>query len=122
MTRGPHAPDPGKTIEEMLDDLAADPGPGPSADLMARVLADAQTHLPAPGGAVAAAPWWRQMVQGIGGWGAVGGLMAATVTGFVVGLGALDSTGADLVWTLGYDDYYDAELGLDAFGWALEEG
>ncbi|WP_147106537.1 hypothetical protein [Tateyamaria sp. syn59] len=122
MTQGSQDPDPDKIVARMLDDLAAAPVPDPSDDLMVRVMADAQAHLPAPGGTRVATPWWRQIVQGIGGWGAVGGLVAATVTGFVIGLGALESTGMDAIWTLGYGEYYDAELGLDAFGWALEEG
>ncbi|MBY5932028.1 hypothetical protein KUV51_03365 [Tateyamaria omphalii] len=122
MTRGSETPDPDKIIEQMLDDLAAEPMPDPSDDLMKRVLADAAAHLPPPGGAPAAVPWWRELVQGIGGWGAIGGLVAATVAGFAIGLGALDATGVDAVWTLGYGENYGTELGLDAFGWALEEG
>lgn len=109
-------------VDDMLDDLGRTPVPDPSDDLLARVLADADAHIPPPGGAIQVRPWWQQIVRGIGGWGAVGGLVAATATGFVVGLGALDGAGADTLWTLGYDAYYDADLGLDAFGWALEEG
>ncbi|MEX0308924.1 MAG: hypothetical protein AB3N17_01635 [Tateyamaria sp.] len=109
-------------VDHLLDDLAATPVPDPSADLMARVLSDAETHMPPPGGVVARVPWWRQVVGGIGGWTSVGGLVAATVTGLAIGLGAFDSAGLDAVWTLGYGSYYDSELGLDAFGWALEEG
>jgi hypothetical protein len=105
MTRRSEPPDPDKIIARMLDDLA-----------------DAEAHLPALGGARVAVPWGRQIVQGIGGWGTVSGLVAAGATGFVIGLGALDATGVDAIWTLGYSDYDDAELGLDAFGWALEEG
>lgn len=122
MNRRSDSSDSDRIVAQMLDDLAAGPVPEPSGDLVARVLADADAHLPPPGGAPASAPWWSQIIQGIGGWGAVGGLVAATVTGFVVGLGALDGAGMDALWTLGYGDYYDAELGLDAFGWALEEG
>ncbi|MEM8654016.1 MAG: hypothetical protein AAGF36_04665 [Pseudomonadota bacterium] len=121
MTNAPPMPDPDK-IDMLLDDLAARPVPDPSGDLVARVLADAEAHLPPPGGLVAAPPRWRRIVQGLGGWGAVGGLVAATVTGFAVGLGALDDAGADALWSLGYGAYFDADLGLDAFGWALEEG
>ncbi|WP_299705733.1 hypothetical protein [uncultured Tateyamaria sp.] len=122
MTVAPDKPDP-NGIDQMLDELAALPVPDPSGDLVARVLADAELHLPAPGGRVAVTPWWQQIVRGIGGWGAVSGLVAATATGFVIGLGAVGDTGVDAFWTLGYDEaYYDADLGLDAFGWALEEG
>ncbi|WP_299042913.1 hypothetical protein [uncultured Tateyamaria sp.] len=121
MTQGSKSPGPDR-IEAMLDDMSALPVPEPSPDLMARVLADAQAHLPAPGGGRPQARMWRQIIGGLGGWGAVGGLVAATATGFVIGLGALDTTGVDALWTLGYDADYDTDLGLDAFGWALEEG
>lgn len=67
-------------------------------------------------------PWWRQIVRGIGGWGAVSGLVAATATGFVLGLGTVGDAGVDALWTLGYDAEEVTDLGLDAFGWALEEG
>lgn len=109
-------------VGRMLDDLAAAPVPDPSGDLMARVLADGEMHLPTPGGQVVVVPWWRQIVLGIGGWGTVGGLVAATATGFVIGLGAIGDTGVDTLWTLDYDAYYESDLGFDAFGWALEEG
>ncbi|WP_299553345.1 hypothetical protein [uncultured Tateyamaria sp.] len=109
-------------IDQMLDELAALPAPDPSGDLAARVLADAEMHMPAPGGRPANIPWWQQIVRGIGGWGAVSGLVAATATGFVIGLGAVGETGVDTLWTLGYDTYYDTDVGLDAFGWAFEEG
>ncbi|WP_299654468.1 hypothetical protein [uncultured Tateyamaria sp.] len=121
MKRPSEQPDP-DWIGDMLDDLGKAPVPDPSGDLVARVLADAEAHMPPPGGVRTVPPVWQRVVQGIGGWGVIGGLVAATVAGFVVGVGTLDGTGADALWTLGYDAYYDAELGLDAFGWALEEG
>lgn len=121
MTKGAKTPDPDR-IDALLEEMAAVRSPDPSPDLMARVLADAEAHLPPPGGVRAAVPWWRQVLADIGGWGAVGGLAAATVAGLAIGLGALDATGADALWTLGYDGYYDSDLGLDAFGWAIEEG
>ena len=121
MTDRSKTPDP-DPIASLLDEMADLPVPDPSPDLMARVLADAEAHLPPPGGVLARVPWWRQIVADIGGWGAVSGLVAATATGFFIGLGALDAMGVDALWTLGYEDYYDANLGLDAFGWAFEEG
>lgn len=65
MTVAPEKPDPDR-IDQMLDELAALPVPDPSGDLIARVLADAEAHLPAPGGHVVPDPWWRQIVRGIG--------------------------------------------------------
>jgi hypothetical protein len=105
-----------------------DPVPDPSPDLMARVLADALRMMPAPGGVRAQVPLWRQVVGVLGGWRAVGGLVAATVTGLAIGLGAvdatgvLDTTGVDTLWSLGYFDGYDSQAGLSAFGWDFEEG
>ncbi|WP_299592021.1 hypothetical protein [uncultured Tateyamaria sp.] len=118
------APDPsGDLAARVLADAEMHmPAPDPSGDLAARVLADAEMHMPAPGGRPANIPWWQQIVRGIGGWGAVSGLVAATATGFVIGLGAVGETGVDTLWTLGYDTYYDTDVGLDAFGWAFEEG
>ncbi|MEL6463491.1 MAG: hypothetical protein AAFQ58_00870 [Pseudomonadota bacterium] len=121
MSNTPRMPDRDE-IDTLLDDLAKQSVPDPSDDLVARVLADAEAYLPPPGAVTATVPWWRQIVPGIGGWGAVGGLLAATVAGFVIGLGALDPVGADALWSFGYVAYYDADLGLDAFGWALEGG
>ena len=109
-------------IDGMLDDLARSPVPETSDGLMSRVMEDAQAMLPAPGGAVARAPWWRQLVEGIGGWTAVGGLVAAAATGFVVGLGALDAVGVTAPWSVSYETYYESSGGLDAFGWDMEEG
>lgn len=109
-------------VDALLSDLAHTPVRAPSDALMARVLADAQDMLPPPGGAVAAPPLWRQLVDSVGGWGTVGGLVAAAATGFAVGLGGLDSVGVGAPWSLTYDTYYDSPGTLDAFGWDMEEG
>lgn len=123
MTNAPERPDEGDAwIDAMLDDLARTPVPDTPDRLMARVLADAQEMLPAPGGAVVRAPWWRQIVEGIGGWTAVGGLVAAAATGFAVGLGGLDTMGVTTPWPVSYETYYDSSGEVDAFGWDMEEG
>ena len=110
-------------IDRALDDLAAMPVPDASGDLMARVLGDAEALMPPPGGVQAVRiPLWRQIVQGLGGWTAVGGLVAAAATGFVVGLGGFDTTGTDTIWSLGYGTFYEGEGALAAFGWDFEEG
>ncbi len=119
--RPPEPSDP-RWLDDILDDLAQAPVAAPSPELMARVLADAETMLPAPGGVRPARPWWQQMVQGLGGWGAVGGLVAAAATGFAVGLGGIDPTGTDALWSLGYDTLFEETGGLDAFGWDWDEG
>ena len=119
MTRPTDRRDDAAWLDEMLDEMAGSDVPAPAPDLMARVLADAVAQMPPPGGAPASAPLWRQIVRGLGGWSAVGGLVAAAATGFVVGLGGLETVGADALWS---DTYYDSSTALDAFGWDYEEG
>ena len=123
MTQSPQGPgDDDRWIDRILDEMADMPdGQVPDA-LMSRVLADADAMLPPPGGRVARAPWWRQFVEGLGGWIAVGGLAAAAATGFAVGLGGLDSIGVSVPWSLDYESYYDGTGAFDAFGWDMEEG
>ena len=123
MTQTPKQPrDDAAWIDGLLDDMARTSLPDAPDDLMARVLADGRALLPPPGGYTAPAPWWRQIVDGIGGWAAVGGLVAAAATGFAVGLGGLDGVGLSPSWSSGYETYYDSLGTLDAYGWDLEEG
>ena len=60
--------------------------PVPSEDLMARLMADAERERPQPA-VVSAAPrsGWRDWISALGGWPAMGGLVAATVTGLWIG-------------------------------------
>lgn len=109
-------------VDDLLQDVSDAPMAEAPPELMARVLGDAMTALPAPGGQVAAVPLWRQMVQGLGGWMAVGGLAAATVAGFAVGLNGIDATGMDALFSTGTDEFYESQMGLSAYGWDLEEG
>lgn len=109
-------------LDDMLDDLAAAPVGDPSDALMSRVMSDALAIMPPPGGDQPKVSIWRNIVHGLGGWPAVGGLVAAAATGFVVGLGALDMTADAMAWPFGYDLLYQDQTGLDAFGWDLEEG
>lgn len=115
-----NVPDP--WLDDLLDKVAQAPVPEVPADLMARVMADAQHMLPPPGGVITAPPLWRQVIGALGGWGSVGGLVAAGVTGLAIGLGAVDATGMDALWSLGVFDGYDGQTGLSAFGWDYEEG
>lgn len=70
-----------------------------SDDLMARIMADAEAHLPQASGfgAVRSAPQsrWRLMLVAIGGWGAATGLATATMAGLAFGL-FLPDTFSDL--------------------------
>ena len=60
--------------------------PVPSDDLMARLLADADRERPQPLAApVVARGGWRNWIAALGGWPAMGGLVAATVTGVWIG-------------------------------------
>ena len=66
--------------------------PVPSEELMARLMADAERDWPRPAGPPAAAHGsWRDWITALGGWPAMGGLVAATVTG--VWIGAAPPTG-----------------------------
>lgn len=115
-------PDEDAWITGLLDDLGR-AGDAPASDaLMARVMQDAMDALPAPGGARRAEPWWRQIIDGLGGAMAVGGLVAAAATGFVVGLGGLDTMGLESLWPVNYETYYEGQDALTAFGWDIEEG
>lgn len=81
----------------MLDDLfraarGEARSQGASPDLLARVLADAETHQPAPQALASVAPRgrgrWAQFLSAIGGWPSVSGLAAATVAGVWIGFAA----------------------------------
>ncbi|SDN42878.1 hypothetical protein SAMN05216196_101509 [Lutimaribacter pacificus] len=84
---------------ETLFEAARGAAPKPSADLLARVLADAEAVQ------AAAAPVprksaprlrWRQFVDAIGGWPAMAGLVSAGVAGLWLGISppaALDDLG-----------------------------
>jgi hypothetical protein len=76
-----------------LDDIFAEARvtmAGPSPDLMARVLADAEAHQPATPGLRRAVPpprqgLWAAMMAAIGGGAALAGLSTATVAGLWIG-------------------------------------
>lgn len=66
---------------------AADPRPGD--DFLARLVAVAEAMQPAtapPPGVAGPARGWRGLLALLGGWPALGGMVAATVAGFWVGL------------------------------------
>ena len=122
MTKPPMPPEDDGWIDQVLDDLARAPVPDAPDDLMARVLTDGLALLPPPVRGIVRVPWWRYVVDGIGGWTAVGGLVAAAATGFVVGLGGLETIGVTPPWSVDYETYYDSPGAEYAFGWDMEEG
>lgn len=104
-----------------LDDLfdtARRAGADPSAALMDRVMSDALSALPPPGGATRRdTSIWRRLVAGLGGWPALTGLAGAAVAGVWIGVAQPDSLTA-LIYeteTLSVDP-------LSGFDLVLQEG
>lgn len=98
----------------------------PSADLQARLLAAAVALQPRPPSAVPDAPpvsvvpgFWQEMWQALGGWRATGGLSAAMLVGFWLGL----SDPSGLFAQLGTTDSVELMPGAeDVFASLAEEG
>ncbi len=84
--------------KDTLDDLFAAARvavPAPPASLSERVLADARAHqagavvlVPAPGARPARVGLWARFRAGLGGGGAMAGMVAATLGGFYIGFAA----------------------------------
>lgn len=131
-----------KTEKDMLDDAALDEifaaaracGPEPSGALMARILEDAEAAqdarlATARPTAVARPSRWTRFVEGLGGWGALAGLVTATMAGVWIGFvspdqlntlsGGLLLPGADGAAIYALEDILPADDGLAAF---YEEG
>ena len=70
---------------------AARVGEGPPPDaLMARILADAESHLVQPGSARRGRGAFKAVLRTLGGWPAVAGLAAASMVGIWIGAAAPD--------------------------------
>jgi len=69
---------------EVFFDAARRTAPQPSGDLVARILADADAEQPKAPEPVRP-PWWRSVLDGLGGAPAIGGLLTATVAGLWIG-------------------------------------
>ncbi len=96
-----------KALDAILSEMRA-AAPEPRAELLARVLADAEAAHVAPGVGSPAAPRrvtrpagpFARLAASFGGWGGVGGLLTATVAGLWIGLsGATASDTLSLVWS-----------------------
>jgi len=102
-------------LDDLFDSAVSDPALAPSPDLMARVLADAETHqevmraasVPAVSARRSKGKLFRLM-QSLGGWPTLAGLATATVAGVWVGFSATFTVLPDaLTGVLGStDDYY----------------
>lgn len=93
-------------------------------DLAQRVVADALNVQPQVPAAPRRPGWGQRFLAALGGWPALGGLAAASCTGFWIGIsppeGMIDA-GALLV-NASSSTVYDEAAELTAFGWDVEEG
>ena len=112
-------------VEVLLMKARQDGVPSPSSDLMARVLADAEMAQPGPVARsdVQQPGIWSRILEGVGGWPSLGGLVAATVVGFGIGISSWSMIETPAASLLGQSDtlsQYDADL--SGLGWELSEG
>ena len=97
--------------------------PEPSAAFMARLEQDALRGLGDQPPRAVPPGWFTRFRQSIGGWGGFGGLVAATVTGFWIGVAAPDSLGNLALFDSGGESYSELLGGwsdTELFG--LEDG
>ena len=93
-------------LDEFLD-AARTARPVPPQALMARIVDDAEREAPRPE-ARDRVPFWRGLVEGLGGWPALAGLATATVAG--VWIGAADPLELDPLSLLGASSLEAADL------------
>lgn len=127
-----------KTERDMLGDTALDEifaaaraqTPDPSAGLVARILADAESAQAArerPMVPMARSSPWSRFVEGLGGWTSLAGLVTATLAGVWLGFVSPDQINtlsgglllADSTGVYALEDILPADDGLAAF---YEEG
>lgn len=113
-----------KDIDALLA-LARRDGPSTSTDLLARVLKDAEAAQPSPPALAkkARSGVVNRMLAALGGWPALGGLVAATIVGFVVGISPstmIDTPAAALFDQSDTLALYDADM--SGLGWDMDEG
>ncbi|MEL6100851.1 MAG: hypothetical protein AAFY74_11290 [Pseudomonadota bacterium] len=109
-------------IEALLDSLA-ESGPEPSDALVARVMEDALARQSQVWQPRQRDGFLSQLFSALGGWGGLGGLVAATCAGVYVGVSPPDGllNTMNLVWVVDQQEAFDAAPGLTGFGWLLEE-
>lgn len=81
---------------DALFDAARDARPSPSDDLMARIIADAESNQPVLEPHRARPPsFFGQVLDALGGWPALGGLVTAAATGVYIGFVQPDLLGGE---------------------------
>jgi len=94
----------------------------PSADLFSTILSDAEAHQPSAGTPppVAAPPIFAQLRDALGGWAGLGGLVAASLTGIMIGVSPPAAVTDVTTLLSGAAEYTGAASGFDAL--LSEEG
>jgi hypothetical protein len=108
---------------ESLFAEARDLRPFPGDDLMTRILADAEavaTERERPVRAAPTRPRWRDWLHTLGGWPAVGGLVASTLAGLWIGA-AQPAAVSDLAASV-WGEQVSVNLGVDVDPLSLLEG
>jgi hypothetical protein len=108
-------------LDKLLENAARNCDVPPA--LIRRVLDDAAALQPRKR-QTSIFPRWRSILASLGGWPAVGGLVAATCAGFWIGVSPpvfLPDAGA-LVFGTAEDFSYEIVADDAGFGWVLEEG
>ena len=113
-----------KDIDALLA-MARRDGPSPSADLLAQILKDAEAAQPSPPtpAKMARPGALSRMLAALGGWPALGGLVAATIVGFVVGISPssmIDTPAASLFDQSDTLALHDADM--SGLGWDMDQG
>jgi hypothetical protein len=94
-------------MDALLNELFAEAKEAPEAqvsdDFMARMLAEAEAHQPAPveiAVATGQRGFWASLFDTIGGWQGTGGLMAATMASVFIGFSGADALTLDGLQTV----------------------
>ncbi|MEP2030992.1 MAG: hypothetical protein ABJI96_20020 [Paracoccaceae bacterium] len=110
---------------EALIVKARQDAPSPSVDLLARVLMDAEANQPRATARLGV--WrpglWGRVLEGVGGWPSLGGLIAATIIGFGIGINPsamIDTPASAMLGSFDTLSQYDADL--SGLSWELSEG
>lgn len=110
-----------KMIDRLLADVSTTDAPSPSDALMARIVADAAGMVaPVAVAEPVAAKGLRGLWEAVGGWPAMGGLVAAGVAGLWIGVSPSAGAADLMAGVFGDDVTVDLLAGADALGWEIE--